>query len=212
MSAFVPDDYGFVLVASPFTGPFAWSKVADVLRARGRRVAVRDLDLGIDPPVVLVAHSGGGPQLPALAANGPGVVGAVFVDALLPHPGRSWAETVPEAFATRLKDGAANGLLAPWPEWWGEARMRELIANDELRDEFVRACPRVPVDYIDEVMPEVPEPPAVFVQLSATYAPETEAANARGWPVIVLDSQHLAVLTNPGTVADAILRAAELLE
>jgi hypothetical protein len=206
------DDAGFVLVASPFTGPFVWSKVAAVLRARGRRVAVRDAEVGIDSPVVLVAHSGGGPQLPALAAATSGVVGMVLIDALLPHPGRSWSETVPAAFADQLKSEAVNGRLRPWPQWWGEARLRELVPDDELRAEFVRACPAVLVDVIDEVMPEAPEPRAVFVQLSETYAPETETARSRGWPVLVLDSHHLAPLTDPEAIADAIERAAQLLE
>jgi len=207
-----PEDVGLVLVASPFTGPFVWSKVASALRARGRRVAVRDADVGIRSPVVLVAHSGGGPQLPALAEATPGVVGMVLIDALLPHPGRSWSETVPAAFKDKLKSEAVNGRLPPWPQWWGEARLRELLPDDELRGEFVRACPAVLVDVIDEVMPEAPEPSAVFVQLSETYSPETEAARSRGWPVLVLDSHHLAPLTDPEAIADVIERAAELLE
>ena len=56
-------------------------------------------------------------------------------------------------------------------------------------------------------MPELPEPPAVFVRLSDTYAPETAAATARGWPVLVLDAHHLALLTDPEAVTDALLRA-----
>ena len=200
---------GYVLVASPFTGPFAWSKVADVLRERGERVAVRDVDdIVLDPPVVLVAHSGGGPHLPRLAAEIPGVTGMVLVDALLPHPGRSWAQTVPDAFAERLKAQAVDGLLPPWPEWWGDARMRELVPDDDLRVAFVRACPAVPAARLDEVMPELPDPPGVFVQLSETYAPESEASQERGWPVLTLDAHHLALLTAPDTVADAVVRAA----
>lgn len=202
------DDPGFVLVASPFTGPFAWSKVASVLRAHGHRVEVAGVDPEIEPPLVLVAHSGGGPHLPALAAKRAGVNGMVLLDALLPHPGRSWAGTVPEAFATRLREGAVDGKLAPWPQWWGHARMRELLPDDELRAEFVSACPAVPVAVIDEVMPEIAEPEAVFVQLSAAYAPESSAAHQRGWPVLELDSHHLALLTDPEVIADVIVRAA----
>ena len=206
-----PADPGFVLVASPFTGPFAWSKVAPVLRARGHRTEVVSVDAEIGPPLVLVAHSGGGPHLPALAAQRAGVTGMVLLDALLPHPGRSWAGTVPDAFATRLREGAVDGKLAPWPQWWGDGRMRELLPDDELRAEFVRACPAVPVAAIEEVMPEVPEPDAVFVQLSAVYAPESSAAAARGWPVLDLDSHHLALLTDPEAIAEVIVRAASLL-
>ncbi len=202
-------EHGYVLVASPFTGPFAWSKVADELRGRGERVAVHDVDdRPLDPPVVLVAHSGGGPQLPALAARTRGVVGMVLVDALLPHPGRSWSQTVPDAFAAKLKAEAVDGRLEPWPQWWGDERMRELVPDDELRAAFVHACPSVPVASIDEVMPQLPDPPAVFVQLSEAYTPESDAARRRGWPVLTLDAHHLALLTAPADVADVVLRAA----
>jgi hypothetical protein len=203
----------YVLVASPFTGPFAWSKVADVLRGRGERVTVRDVDdTELDPPVVLVGHSGAGSHLPRLAAETAGVAGMVLVDALLPHPGRSWAQTVPDAFAGMLKAQAVDGRLKPWPQWWPEERLRALIPDAELREAFVRACPAVPVDVLDEVMPEVPEPPGVFVQLSETYAPEADAARGRGWPVLTLDAHHLALLTDPDAVADVVVRAASLLQ
>jgi hypothetical protein len=160
---------------------------------------------------VLVAHSGGGSHLPKLAARTPGVVGMVLVDALLPHPGRSWVQTVPDAFAAKLKREAVDGRLRPWPQWWGDARMRDLIPDDALRAAFVDACPAGPVAWIDEVMPELPDPPAVFVQLSATYTPEADAARARGWPVLTLDANHLALLTDPDAVTDVVQRAAALL-
>jgi hypothetical protein len=206
-----PPEPAFVLVASPFTGPFAWSMVATELRRRGRRVAVHGVDTDVDSNVVFVAHSGGGPHLPALAGRADAVVGMVFVDALLPHPGRSWAQTVPEPFATKLRAEAVDGKLLPWPQWWGETRMRALIADPALRDEFVRSCRSVPVAVIDEVMADVAEPPGVFVQLSDAYTPEAAAARTRGWPVIVVDADHLALLTDPAVVADAVQQAAELL-
>jgi hypothetical protein len=204
--------FGYVLVASPFTGPFAWSRVASELRGRGATVAVAGVDdIAVDPPVVLVAHSGGGPRLPAIAARTPGVRGMVLVDALLPHPGRSWAQTVPDAFAAKLGAEAVDGRLRPWPEWWGDARMRELLPEDDVRAEFVASCPAVPIATIDEIMPDLPDPSAVFVQLSETYAPESEASRRRGWPVLVRDATHLALLTDPSLVADAIVEAAGLL-
>ena len=66
----------------------------------------------------------------------------------------------------------------------------------------------MPAARLDEVMPELPDPPGVFVQLSETYAPESEASQERGWPVLTLDAHHLALLTAPDTVADAVVRAA----
>lgn len=196
---------GFVLVASPFTGPLAWSRVADGLRARGLRVAVYGTDELIEPPIVLVGHSGAGSRLPAIAGQLGGVERAIYVDALLPHPGRSWAQTVPVAFVERLESQAVDGLLPPWPEWWGEDAMRALLGDDALRASFVAGCPRVPVADLHHVMPEVPDPPSAYMQLSTTYESETAAARERGWPTTVLDLHHLALLSDPGAVADALL-------
>jgi hypothetical protein len=196
---------GFLLVASPFTGPFAWSRVAEVLRTRGSRVAVHGVDDAIEPPIVIVGHSGAGSHLPAIAAELDGVERAVFVDALLPHPGRSWAQTVPPEFVAKLEGQAADGLLPPWCEWWGEDAMELLLPDAALRAEFVAHCPRVRVDELHEVMPDAPVPPAAYVQLSPAYESETAAAREMGWHTVVLDLHHLAPLTDPEAVVDAIL-------
>jgi hypothetical protein len=172
---------------------------------RGLRVATHGAEAPIAAPIVLVGHSGAGSRLPAIANELGGVERAVYVDALLPHPGRSWAQTVPEEFVARLVDSAADGRLPPWSEWWGEDAMRLLLPDDALRARFVADCPRVPVSVLYEVMPEVPEPPGTYVQLSAAYESETAAARERGWPTIVLDLHHLALLTDPEVIADALL-------
>jgi hypothetical protein len=83
--------------------------------------------------------------------------------------------------------------------------MRALLPDDALRARFVADCPRVPVSLLHEVMPDVPEPPSSFVQLSAAYESETAAARERGWPTTVLDLHHLALLTDPESITDALL-------
>ena len=51
---------------------------------------------GTSDPVVVVGHSAAGALLPAIAeAVGDRTRGAVFVDAMLPQPGRSWFDTAP---------------------------------------------------------------------------------------------------------------------
>jgi hypothetical protein len=65
----------------------------------------------------------------------------------------------------------------------------------------------VNVAEIYEVMPDVAEPPSSFLQLSAVYESETAAARARGWPTTVLDLHHLALLTDPEVIADALEQA-----
>ena len=198
-------DAGFLFVASPFTGPFAWSRVAELLRGRGLRVSVHGADEPIDPPIVLVGHSGAGSRLPAIADQLAGVERALYVDALLPHPGRSWAQTVPADFVARLESQAVDGRLPPWPDWWGDDAMQLLLPDDALRARFVGDCPRVPVAALHEVMPEVPEPPSAYVQLSAAYESETAEARERGWPTMALDLHHLAILTDPELVAAALM-------
>jgi hypothetical protein len=199
-------DAGFLFVASPFTGPFAWSRVAEFCIGSGLRVAIHGSGEPIDPPIVLVGHSGAGSHLPAMADRLGGVERALYVDALLPHPGRSWAETVPSDFVARLESQAVDGRLPPWPDWWGEDAMRMLLPDDALRERFVADCPRVPVNALHEVMPNVPEPPSAYVQLSAAYESETAAAREQGWPTVVLDLHHLAILTDPEAVAGALMQ------
>jgi hypothetical protein len=63
----------------------------------------------------------------------------------------------------------------------------------------------VSVDVLYEVMPEVPVPPAAYVQLSSAYESESAAAREMGWPTVVLDLHHLALLTDPEAVADTLL-------
>ena len=46
-------------------------------------------------PWIAVLHSGGGSLAPAIAAASADLAGFIFVDAVLPHPGKSWIETVP---------------------------------------------------------------------------------------------------------------------
>lgn len=96
-----------VLLHSPLVGPATWRWLAPELRARGFEIASADFraDMAGDPPyyaklvrtarallapapdtsTFLVVHSGAGSLVPALAAD---VAGAIFVDALMPHPGR----------------------------------------------------------------------------------------------------------------------------
>src|SRR5262245_8795614 len=95
----------FVLVHSPLVGPLTWSRVAEELRGLGEGVVVPVLPEALeapawqaaagavaeaapDAPLVLVAHSGAGPLLPAVRmALGRRVPAAyIFVDAGIPRP------------------------------------------------------------------------------------------------------------------------------
>jgi hypothetical protein len=99
----------FVLLHSPLVGPLTWQPVADVLRQLGTNAVVPTPGSeGVSPPfwkrhaeavaasrlrlphaerIVLTAHSGAGPLLPAVRRQVEhDVIGYVFVDADLPGP------------------------------------------------------------------------------------------------------------------------------
>src|ERR1700759_1393633 len=101
---------------SPLVGPPAWAAVAAALRRRGHVVetpawprlstigdrfydtlseglAAQLLDKA--GPLILAAHSGAGGLVGAAAAALPAVEGVILVDAIMPHPGRSWFDTAP---------------------------------------------------------------------------------------------------------------------
>ncbi|GAB3578314.1 hypothetical protein GCM10027445_45350 [Amycolatopsis endophytica] len=209
----------FVLVHSPLVGPATWQGVAAELRARGHRIAMPSL-LGaltgdgpyypkvvgaVADPGVLVVHSGAGALVPGIAAR-TGAPRAIFVDALLPHPGRSWFDTAPPELADRLRELAADGHLPPWNEWFPPGTIEELVPGQRMRDAFVAELPRVPLAYFTETHPEGTLPPSTYLQLSDGYDEEAGQAAAQGWPVERLDSHHLGPLTDPAAVAAAIER------
>lgn len=219
-----------VLVHSPLVGASTWQPVAGVLRARGHAVLVPSLaeafaggapyypglagavaeawrSYGGDGAVVLVGHSGAGGLLPAIAgAMGAAVEAMVFVDALLPHPGRSWFETVPAEMREHLRGLAREGVVPPWDEWFPPGTVEELLPDPAVRGRFRAELPRLPLAYFGERAPARTAPPGrcAYLRLSDAYEAEARQAEGAGWPVERLDAHHLAPLTEPERIAAAI--------
>ncbi|HWC78991.1 MAG TPA: alpha/beta fold hydrolase [Pseudonocardiaceae bacterium] len=218
----------FVLLHSPLVGPLTWQPVARCLDARGCPVQVPslvDVISGEGPyygtvaerigssltgPAVLVAHSGAGALLPVIAAAAPEPPRAVvFVDALLPHPGRTWFETVSAALADQVRDLAQGDQLPPWDQWFAPESITALLPDPVLREQFRAELPRVPLAYLTEPAPAVAPLPAgrcAYLRLSEAYRAEAAEAQAMGWPVAEESADHLAMLTRPEAVADALQR------
>ena len=215
-----------VLVHSPLVGSATWELVAADLAGRGREVGVPDLTGTVTAgppycsrqaeviarsasgqPAILVGHSGAGPLLAAAGAILGQVRGYVFVDAGLPTPGRSWMETAPSELAAQLREMADDqGWLPPWPQWWGDETMAELIPDPAARRHFAAGCPRLPLAMFEEVHPPVPWPdaPAAYLQLSEAYEDQAAAARELGWPVAERASHHLAPLMDSALVAESL--------
>lgn len=227
-----------VLVHSPLLGAVTWQPVAEVLRSRARAVAVPSLaeaftgpgpygprlvaavaeNAGLQGgtgPVTLVGHSGAGTLLPAVAAAletaGRPVRGTVYADALLPHPGRSWMETVPADQAASLRALAApDGCLPPWHEWLPADALAGLLPDPAVRAWFCADVPRVPVAYTEEKAPAgTPHPDrarTAYLRLSSAYEESAATADAIGYRVLRRTAHHLAMVTDPEDLAGAVVK------
>lgn len=217
-----------VLVHSPLVGPATWDLVAPLLAERGYEVRIPDLTgalaagepycprqaglvagsamTGTAASAMLIGHSGAGALLAPAARRVRQLAGFVFVDAGLPIPGHTPMSTMPPDLAEQLKAMADNdGWLPPWPQWWGEDGLAELIKDPDVRHQFEAECPKLPLAMFDEVQPDGEvEAPAAYLRLSEAYDGPAIRARELLWPLTELDSHHLAPLTEPDRVADAL--------
>jgi hypothetical protein len=137
------------------------------------------------------------------------VTAAVFVDAVIPRPGRSWFDTAPSALAQRLRSLAQGGVLPPWNEWFPPESIASHLPNDELRARFLAELPRLPLAYFEEAVPGAEgwdSIPCGYLRLSEAYEETAGEASARGWPVRHEPSHHLGMVTDPEVVASALDR------
>jgi hypothetical protein len=222
----------FALVHSPLVGSMTWERVAEVLRREESSAAIvtsapllsdtappyyegmtRAVAAEIDSSarsaaVTLVLHSGAGALGPSVAAalEAP-LAGAVFVDALLPHPGRSWFETAPVELAAALRAMAREGSLPRWNEWFAPDALQALVPDDELRTSLIAEMEPVSVGYLEERAPSVRMDldRCGYVRLSKGYDAEASEAERLGWPTLTADLHHLAMLTHPAEVTALIV-------
>jgi hypothetical protein len=221
----------FALLHSPLVGPSTWAPVAQELRRRGHVSAAPALgesaeaapywqrhagafanslgDLSLDADLVLVAHSGAGPLLPAVRAELPRPIGGyLFVDAGLPRHRASRLDLLHEelpAAAAQLRDLLAAGGRYPT---WEDADLREEIPDPEVRRRVLaEQCPRG-LDFWTEAI-EVPrrwpDAPCAYLRLTAGYGVPAAEARRRGWPVRGLTVGHFHMLVDPPAIADALL-------
>jgi Alpha/beta hydrolase family len=221
-----------LFVHSPVAGPSTWTDTAERLLKNGFHCVVPDLTAiatmdhpyypkyamaataaadGTSGPVVVVGHSAAGALLPAIAeAVGNRTCGAVFVDAMLPQPGRSWFDTAPPGLEAQLRGLADHGLLPPWHEWFPPSSLEALVPDPARRRRLIAEIPRLPIAYFDE-----PAPPArfakpvacAFLRLGAPFDRAADKAERLGWWVARREWDHLRMLSDPDGVADLIAQA-----
>lgn len=209
-----------VLVPSPFVGPNSWREVERVLpnaivadyggvsgpdwyQGAAGRIA-RQVDF---EPWVAVLHSSAGGLAPSLAMTSKRLAGFIFVDSILPHPGKSALEIAPEAQIEQLRGLTIQGRIAPWNTWFDSDPTPYWIADAEARAAFLSDLPRVPFAFLEAQSPDAAGwelLPAAFVQLSKGFEGQAARAQQRGWPVRRAKLNHLAMVGAPVAVAELL--------
>lgn len=223
-----------LFVHSPVVGPATWSATADMLSGKGFRCLIPDLTgvttsgppyyskLAVaateavdDDPLILIGHSAAGPLLPVIAdAVSSQAVAAVFVDAFLPHPGRSWFDVAPVPLRELLLDIADAGRLPPWNEWFPANAIDELVPHANIRRQFLAEIPRLPLAYFLERAPVTRNWNTLrcaYLRFSAAYDGTADEAERLGWWVARRNWDHLRMLSAPDTVADLTASAVSAL-
>jgi hypothetical protein len=228
----VPSERVMLLVHSPVLAPVTWHELRPHLEAAGWRVAVPDLRPLADASpmypalcnaaaaavplnaaaVVVVGHSRAGPLLPGVAAAvGPAVSHVVFVDARLPHAGRSWQDTLSADRLAALENAASSGRLPTWDRWFPPEALAELLPDRQQRSRLVGDLPQLPWGLVTEAAPHAEgawdSARHVYVQLSEAYEAVAAQADADGYQVLRARADHLAMMTRPSLVADLLLAA-----
>jgi hypothetical protein len=160
-------------------------------------------------PLVLVGHSGAGALLPSVAAACSGVIeAAVFVDAILPHPGATWFDTAPASLREHLRGLATDGWLPPWDQWFPPGTLEPLLPDSAPRGRFLAQLPRLPLAYFEERAPAIPDRIRrhAYLQLSDAYQEAADVAERRGWPTQRETADHLAMLTRPDLVVQHLVQ------
>lgn len=225
----------FVLLHSPLVGPLTWKPVANILKGGGTNAVVPALGSeGVSPPfwkrhaeavaerlrsfprrerVILTAHSGAGPLLPAVRRQvEQDVVGYVFVDAGLPGPDGASRLGLLESSGTAklLRARVRDGLLPVWTALFDatEEMVHDLIPDANLRHDFIQELRPTPFAVYDEPLPVFsgwPDAPCGYLKFSPAYELEAERARRNGWRVLDIPGGHFHMLVEPRKVAGALL-------
>jgi len=228
------DHLTVALIHSPLVGPFTWQLVRDELLKRqidtlvpplidhpdstlpywqqhAQSVAQGLAQIPRDRRIVLVAHSGAGPLLPAIRQALPHTIGGyVFVDAGLPRDGLSRLELMrlqDQSWAAEFQQSLLQGRR--FPDWTFDD-LRDIVPDaDSLRRLMAELQPRT-LPFFSEPLPVFdgwPDAPCAYIKLSAPYTRDAAQARHAGWPVREVNAGHFHLLVDPVSVADWIVDA-----
>ncbi len=224
----------YILIHSPLVGPLTWSLVADEMRQRGIDVVVPTLvdspnsgesfwkqhaesvsqalaNIPKDAFVILVAHSGAGPLLPAIGEALPNPVNAyIFADAGLPRDGATRLDLMQSEesdWAKQFQEHLENGGRFPN---WSFDDLQEIIPDEELREQMVAEIHPRALDFFTEPIPVFegwPDAPCIYVLFSEPYKRAAIEARQLSWPTYELEAGHFHMLVDAKAVTDLIVES-----
>lgn len=198
-------------IVAASTGASAGSEDTHADAARDHNAPVKAAVAANAGPLILVAHSGAGPLLPAIRARlGTGVVvGYLFVDAGVPERTASRQAMLRESdhdpgMADQLEAHLAAG--GRFPEWQ-DADLRMILPDDTTRRALLAKLRPRAEPFWREPLPvpaNWPDAPAAYLRFSAPYAATAERVRARGWPSRTIEAGHFHMLVDPTAVTAAL--------
>ena len=226
----------FVLLHSPLVGSFTWEPVKKVLVEQSAGVMVpavwddpdsalpywrqhadsvaKDLaQIPAQQKIVLVAHSGAGPLLPAVRQqwNHP-VFSYIFVDAGIPRAGLSRLDLMKledAEWAEQFHQSLLQGEVFPT---WTENDLKEIVPEAESRQKLVDELRPRSLQFFTEPIPVEagwPDAPCIYIKFSESYEWDAMQAKHAGWPVYAIDAAHFHMLVDPVAVADLLVTAVQ---
>ena len=229
-------DLTFVLLHSPLVGPFTWELVQHILEKQSLRVivpvvwddpnstllywqqhaesAAKDLaQIPTQQKIVLVAHSGAGPLLPAIRQKLTHPIFAyVFVDAGILRDGLSRLDLMKledAEWAEQFHQSLLQGEVFPT---WTENDLKEIIPDAESRQNLVDEIrPRSLPFFLEPIPVQAgwPDAPCIYIKFSESYEWDATQAKQSGWPVYAIDAGHFHMLVDPIAVADLLVTAVQ---
>ena len=220
------------LVHSPLVGSVCWQAMATVARASGHEATVVTLPSWADSAPdyyaamgssvagqvsgqsgsLLVVHSGAGALVPSILAASQGEFAQViYVDAILPHPGRCWCETAADNLVAVLEATLSQGCVPAWDQWFPPGTLAGLLPDQTRREAFAAGLAPTPWAYLQAKAPDPDWPEHVgwsYLRLSRAYEDEAGLARHEGRPALRLDLHHLAMMTDPQEILLAIMNLA----
>lgn len=213
-----------VLLHGSWLGGWAWGEVAPLLEQHGHDVLAPDfggqgglfshrdelltlIDKGqIRPGATVVAHSYAGMPATATAVERPGAFSRlIYLDAYVPRAEQSAFDILPDIKAAFEGIVTEDRYVPPLPVAAFGITDPEVVRRIESR---LRPWPLISHTETSPAVPPAIE--TVFLQLAQGQFFDSLAAELEsdGWLVERLDLSHLACLTHPHEIAEAILRHA----